>query len=169
MRKIIFATAAATAALAYSADLVETVTVKGSDGAPLRINKADYDADQAEDGAKAYTLHKTDAEQSVPGGGVQTFEQLGIPPVAAPSAPDFSGGGAPAIPIDPAKNAAAPVAPSPGQKLVTKEGTGTKERWFVVDATGTKLTGDGIEEKGYTDEKAAWDAALALPATPPAV
>ncbi len=163
MRKIITATATAIAALAYSAELAETVTVKGQDGSPLRINKADYDADQADDGAKAYTLHKDEADQSVGGVPVQTFEQLGIAPVAAPSAPDFSGGTvAPAV-IDPNKQAAAPAAPSPGQRLVAKEGNGAKTRFFITDAQGNKLTGDGIDDKGYSDDQTAWKAIMDLP------
>lgn len=132
---------------AFTSETCETVTVKGKDGHPLRINKSDFDADQADDGAKQYTLHKDDdgPAKAASGEPVQTFEQLGIPPVAAPSAPDFSGGQSAPIPIDPNKQAAAPVAPTPGQLLVLKE---AKDKYIVVDATGTKLSDKRLVELG---------------------
>lgn len=147
---------------AYMSDHCETVIVKGADGQPLRVNKADYDADQAEGGAKSMTLIKDQDQTQFSGAAVQTFDQLGIAPVAAPSAPDFSGGAtAPAV-VDPRKDAAAPVAPSPNQRLVAKEGNGAKAKYFIIDGTGTKLEGPGIEAAGYSDEGTAWAAVMAL-------
>jgi hypothetical protein len=160
MKTILFASAATVAALAFMSDTVETVNVKGADGQPLRINKSDYDADQADDGAKAYTLHKSEAEQSVGSVPLQPLAP-GIDPVAAPSAPDFSGGeGVTPLPIDPLKNAAAPTVPSPNQRLVAKEGT----KFFVVDGSGEKITDlASIETKGYKTEAEAWKAIMDLP------
>lgn len=150
---------------AFTSETCETVTVKGKDGHPLRINKSDFDADQADDGAKQYTLHKDDdgPAKAASGEPVQTFEQLGIPPVAAPSAPDFSGGQSAPIPIDPNKQAAAPVAPTPSQLLVMKSGS----KYIVTDATGTPVKDrPGIENEGYKTEALALAAVAAAPQVP---
>jgi hypothetical protein len=107
---------------AFTSETCETVTVKGEDGKPLRINASDFEADRKENGGEGrYTLHK-DEQPQTGGEPVQTFEQLGVPPVAAPSAPDFSGGGSAPTPTDEVKQAAAPVAPTPTQLLVMKSG-----------------------------------------------
>lgn len=162
--KMIMALCASVAPIAFMSDMVETVLVKGAGGKPLRVNKSDFDADQASE-KPTMTLHKDDDGPAVADGEapVKTFGELGMQPVAAPSAPDFSGGdGAAPLPIDPDKNAAAPVAPSPNQRLVSKEGTGARAKYFVVDGTGTKLT-DGVDADGYKTEQEAWAAIMALP------
>ena len=158
---------------------LETVTVVGEDGEPLRINKSDYDADQGEGGAKAYKLHKQTADQAV-GALAAIGLPDGISQPAAPAAPDFSSGGTTTIEtIDANKNAVAPTVPSPGQKLVEKRGTGKNAKYFVVvanaDGTFTPLTNamlndpakpnnsPVIDEGGYASDKEAWDAIMAIP------
>lgn len=144
----------------------EVVNIVGEDGNPVRVNKEDYDADQAEGGAKAMKLHKEDADQPVSGEPVPSETPKGVVPVAAPSAPNFSGGeqAAPPLPIDPVKQAAAPATPAPDQKFVAKEGTGRNAKFHVVNAAGEKITGmAGIEDGGYTSEQDAWAAVMALP------
>lgn len=166
MKKLLLASVAMVAPVAFMSETCETVLIKGKDGKPVRVNKSDYDADQAEGGAKEMTLFKggDDADQAVTGEPVKTFDQLGMQPVAAPSAPDFSGGGeTSSLPVDPRKEAAAPVAPSPNQRLVSKEGTGKNTKYFVVDGTGAKIEMDGVNKDGYATEKEAWDAIMALP------
>lgn len=153
---------ASVAAVAFMSETCETVLIKGKDGKPVRVNKSDYDADRAAD-KSTMTLHKDDdgPERGATGEGAKTFEGLNMPPVAAPSAPNFNNteGVGTEPPIDPTKNAAAPVAPSQNQRLVSKEG----RKFYVVDGTGTKLTDDGIDQDGYKTEKEAWDAIMALP------
>lgn len=147
-------------------DTCETVTIKGADGQPLRVNKADYDADQAEGGANKMTIHKNEQPQSDGSLPAPTSWPEGVAPTAAPSAPNFSpapGGGAPVM--DTAKNAAAPTAPSATSKLVSKEGTGAKAKYFVVDGTGAKIA--GFDEKGYGSEAEAWKAIMDSANTPP--
>jgi len=160
MRSILLASCGmAVAVRAFMSDIVEVVTITGPNG-PLRVNKADYDADQADE--KKMKLHKDEAEQSV-GANVSNTQPLpdGVLPVAAPSAPDFTAHeDAPAI-IDPVRNAVAPVQPSPGQLLVAKEGTGAKTRYFIVDGAGNKVTDNPkVEVKGYASDTDAWKAAV---------
>lgn len=165
MKVLLLASVAMVAPVAFMSETCETVLIKGKGGDAVRVNKSDYDADQASD-KPTMTLHKDDDGPSLgaPGEPVKTFDQLGMAPVAAPSAPDFTGGGEVApTPMDPNKDAAAPVAPSPNQRLVSKEGTGRNTKYFVVDGTGTKLTMDGVNTDGYATEKEAWDAIMALP------
>lgn len=152
---------------AFMSDTCEVVNVR-VDGNVIRVNKSDYIADQAEDGAKSMTLVKrgedADAEQSVGGVTIGAGYPDGMDPVAAPSAPDFTGTTPPPETLDPVKNAVAPAAPSPGSFLVSKEGEGKKAKYFVVDATGAKIERDGIDhENGYSTEQAAWRATLDLP------
>lgn len=166
MRAILLATVASVIGRAFMSDACETVLVtrKGNKG-KVRVNKADYDADQADDGAKVMTLAKDEAEQSAPNG-VQALTGFpeGVTPTAAPSAPDFTGGGEVSPPvIDPSKDAVAPTAPSPNQRLVAKEGNGKSAKFFVVDGTGTKLEMDGIDPAGYATDAEAWKAIMALP------
>lgn len=168
MKGFLLATVARAFAVAFMSDVVETVTIKGKGGHPLRVNKTDYDADQAEGGAKSMTLHTNDADQS--SGDVTGALPPGVIVPPAASAPDYTAGAntAPPTNIDPATGAATPSVPSPGQLLVSKEGTGAKTRVYVGTLVGNdfvKTTGrDGIDEKGYPDEKSAWDAIVA--ATP---
>lgn len=151
MKHFLFASVASVIVSAFSSDApLETVTVVGEDGNPLRINKSDYVADQADGGAKLWTLHDDPAPQA-DGGGVAFALPPGITQPAAPAAPDFS-------------DAVAPPAPSIGQKLVQKDG---RKFFVVVAAEGgafPKLTDTpGIDEKGYATDKEAWDAIMALP------
>jgi hypothetical protein len=164
MRKILFATTALAAPTAFMSETLEVVNIKGADGKPVRVNKSDYDADQA--GDKKMTLHKDEAEPAV--AGVQSGGWPdNLPPMAAPAAPDFNGpqdaGNEPPL-IDPVKNAVAPPAPPPNSLFVIKEGTGTKAKFVVVDGTGAKVTDRaGIDKDGYATELAAQQAIAALP------
>lgn len=155
------------APIAFNSAPLETVTVVGQDGEPLRINKTDYEADQAPGGAKKFELHTDEAPQAN-GAGVALPVPDNITQPAAPAAPDFTSNDQQTDAIDPHKNAAVPPAPSIGQKLVQKEGEGKKAKFFVVtaDADGTfpKLTGvAGIDEAGYATDREAWNAIMALP------
>lgn len=147
MKRLYLMTAAVslTGMRAFMSDACETVTVKGQDGEPLRINKTDYDADQADGGAKKFKLHKDDAAAPDPvtlaaGQSITPPADVIIPP--APSAPAF------VTPVP-------PQVPSPGQFLVFNEG----KKYFIVDVQGVKVTGNpGVDEKGYASEQAALDA-----------
>lgn len=158
---------ASAAAIGFMSETCEVVLVKGQDGNPLRVNKDDFDADQEKPVAdRQYSAYDGDDAEHLAEGGTdrQTFESLGMPPQAAPSAPNFSGGNnAAPLPVDPVKNAAAPATTSPNQRLVMKEG----KKFFLVDGSGTKLTsadvGAQIEEGGYTSQEAAQDAIKNLP------
>lgn len=166
MRAILLASAASVIGRAFMSDVCETVIVtrKGS-SAKVRVNKSDYDRDQAEGGAKEMTLSKDEAEQSV-ASGVQAPAAWpeGMTPVAAPAAPDYSGGDdtSPVV-KDPVKDAAAPTAPPANTRLVAQEGKGAKAKFFVVDGTGAKLAIDGVNPDGYATDGEAWQAILALP------
>ena len=157
-----FALLATVAMVAHMSDMVPVVlaTPKGGDG-PVRINQSDFDADQAlPAGDRQFTPYKgKDEAQQPEATSPKTFDELGIQPQAAPSAPNFSTNGeAPPALIDPIKNAVAPAIPSSDDRLVMKDG----KKFFVVNAMGEKLTIDGIDEAGYTTEKAARDAIDAL-------
>ena len=163
MRKI-SALLATTAAIGFMSDTCEVVTVTGPNG-PVRVNKADFDADQAKDTKdRQFKPHAAkegeETEQSV--AGVRTtFEALdGVEITAAPSAPNFNRGDGPALPIDPEKKAVAPATTSPNQRLVMKEG----KTFFIVDSMGNKLksedVGGEIDPEGYKSKIAA-DAAIA--------
>lgn len=159
-----FALLTTAATIGYMAEACEVVlaTVKGVTG-PVRVNKADFDADQEKDsGNRIYGKYtgKDEAEQSVLDQRT-TFDELdGVRTQAAPSAPDFSGGdNISPVPMDEDKNAAAPTSPSPNQRLVMKEGS----KFFVVDGMGTKLEIEGIDPAGYKSEAAARAAINALP------
>lgn len=142
----------ATTALAvgYSHGRTETVMVKGSDG-PVRVNKADFDADQAEGGDKNYTAYKGKeptastgqrSDVNVSGQG----EDGEVQTTAAPSAPDFSTGeGVATDPIDPVKNAAAPKSTTSDELLVMKITSGKdKGKFTLVDGGGKRLSDDRV-------------------------
>ncbi len=76
-----------------------------------------------------------------------------------PAAPES---GAPAA--DPAAEAGdgSQGAAAPVQRLVSSEGKGDKQRFYIVDAAGAKLTGEGIAEDGYATDAEAWAAITAL-------
>jgi hypothetical protein len=151
---------------AFNNDIAETVviTTKGGD---VRINKADYDADQAEGGAKQYTLASkakqadnaaTDAAttaNNVPPGTI-------VPP--APSAPNFNPAPGEQAPPS-ATGAVPPVAPSVNSYLVMKEG----KKYFIVDTAGVKQGAErGFDPAGYaTEELAVTAIKFAPPVTSP--
>jgi homoserine dehydrogenase len=175
MKNFLLASVASVIVSAFMSDAaLEVVTVVGEDGKALRINKTDYDADQADDGEHKYSLHDDETQQANSAGAVIQLPP-GVSQPAAPAAPNFAG--APETNtniIDANKNAVAPAAPSIGQKLVNKEG---KKFFIVVAAEGgefPKLTNamlsEGkpnntvtIEEDGYKTDKDAWDAIMSLP------
>lgn len=155
MKRILMVSTAATVALGYSHGRAETVLISGGRGQdPIRVNKADYDADQADGGAKEMSLYKGDSvdkddtsktarssdvnvTHEGEGGEVQT--------TAAPSAPDFSKGDAPTPPMDPVKSAAAPSSTTADQLLVMKITKGTnKGKFTIVDGLGQPLSDDKI-------------------------
>jgi hypothetical protein len=179
MKQFLFASVASVIAVAFMSDAaLEVVTVVGEGGEPLRINKSDYDADQAEGGAKQWTLHDDEPLQAN-GAGAAIGLPGNISMPAAPAAPDFSSGGGTPETIDPNKNAVAPALPSPGQKLVQKNGSGKTAKFVIVvaqgDGTFLPLTNEAlndpakpntsptIEEGGYASDKDAWNAIMSLP------
>lgn len=121
------------AALAYNPETCPTVTVKGQDGNPLRINKDDYDADP-----EAWELISDETSAAV-------APVAPVEPVAAPVAP--------------AAPTPAPAAPM----VVSKIGKGADARFFVTDMEKNKIAGvAGIDEAGYADEGSAWGAIQAV-------
>lgn len=158
MKRIFLATTATITASAFMSDVEPVVMVGG-----VRVSKSAYDADQEKpEGEREYgkldsKAKQADVEQSQGGIALNTDG----PPLAAPSAPDFTGGeGAAPLPVDPLKNAVAPVAPGPNSRAVLKKG----KKYHAVDAnTGETLKLDGIEPTGYDTEDAAWVAIRALP------
>lgn len=160
MKTTLLASIASVIPMAFmSADVCEVVSIEGADGKPVRVNKSDYDADQAEGGAKSMTLHKEQPDQSVAG-------QVVIPPPAgvtippAPAAPNFVPATDAAGQPLPVGAPVPPTTPAPNAKLVMKEG----RKYYVVDTTGAKITGtDGIDEAGYASEADAIAAINALP------
>jgi hypothetical protein len=146
----------ASVAVGFMAETCEVVTVGG-----VRVNKADYEADQQKpEGERQYKGKVSEAEPStrMTAGVMDTTSG---PPLAAPSAPHFGGedSAAPPAPIDPLKGAVAPTTGTADQRLVLKDGS----KYFVVDALGNKVEGDGIDSKGYKTEDAAWKAIKDLP------
>jgi hypothetical protein len=163
MKKIaLLASVGASIATAFNnptSDTCETVLVEGGDCGPVRVNKSDFDADQASDKPQyklATVKEAAKVENDVPADPL-----VGGPPLAAPSAPDFSGERKEPENIDPLKNAAAPTAGSPNQRLVFKEG----KKFYVVDGGGNKITdmAPNIDPAGYATEELAWTAIRALP------
>lgn len=154
---------AASTSLGFMSDTCEVVLakIKGSSD-PVRVNKDAFDADQEKPaGDREYSPYKgsDEPEQSFAGDPRRTFEELGIDPVAAPSAPDFSGGADEApLPIDPNKNAAAQQTIPSGQCLVMKKG----RKFIIVDAEGNPVEDEGVQKDGYITEKDAWEAVVKL-------
>lgn len=138
---------ATVAPLAFMADVCDTVMVKNEHGDAVRINKSDYDADPDK-----YKLHADDKKDQpdIQVGEVisQPAPGLVIPP--APSAPHFD-------------NPVAPQTANADTLLVSKEG----KKFFVVDATGTHVTGKlDIDEKGYNTDAEAWAAVMRVKRQP---
>lgn len=159
MKRIALLTTALVA-IGYSHGRTETVLVKGSDG-PIRVNKDDFDADQA--GEKKYTAYHGKDGDDAPSGDRSDVNVTGngvdgqVLTTAAPSTPNFSGpAGSLADPIDQTKNAVAPVSTTADQLLVMKQG----KKFFITDGMGQKITGDRakllkIDERGYDSEETA--------------
>jgi hypothetical protein len=148
----------------FMSDVCETVLIKSGDG-NVRVNKADYEADQAEGGAKSMTLaskaDQADAPQSTETVGTQSAPAIPVPP--APSAPGFDPRFASGI--DPNASRPVAVASAVGETTlgVVERGTGTKKRFHVVTvADGKDYVGDRIEPAGYTSAPLAWDAVRAV-------
>ncbi len=161
MRKIIAAAFASTAVSAFMSDTTDVVYVKGANGDKVRVNQADFDADQASDKPTMtpYT-GKMEPEQSVAGIALP----IDAPPLAAPSAPNFGGPGVDAN-LDPLKNAVAPAANAANSRLVLQDGA----KFFVVNNAGDKIDIDGVDPKGYKTEEGAWQAIRQLPSPGSAV
>lgn len=130
MKLKLYATISVVALCARAFDTCETVMVGG-----VRVNRADYEADQAKP-VKERLYGKLDSaakQEAAP------QSQEGVDNTIPPGTE-----------VPPA-----PAAPSPGGMLVSKEG----KRFFVVDATGNKITdNDKLDVKGYEAEKDAWTA-----------
>lgn len=164
MKRILLLSSVASAALAYES--VETVLVKGQDGKSLRVNKSDFDADQASDKPTMTEFKGADpaaddtSDPTTEASDVNLTGAHGVQTTAAPSAPNFGAGDQAPLLTDPVKQAAAPVATTSDQLLVMKSGTGAKARYFICDGNGVKIEGDrakllGIDEAGYSTEEAA--------------
>lgn len=142
----------------FMSETTGVVLVSGKDG-PVRVNQADFDADQEKPSAeRQYTKYsgKETAEKSR--GGVTVNDAVQI---ATPGTPDYSGGKTVApLPTDPNTGAVVPTTASPNSRLVMPEG----KKFFIVDGMGQKIKGvEGIDEDGYSSQKAANDAIKALP------
>jgi hypothetical protein len=152
---------------AHNNEVIETVvvTTKGGD---VRINKADFDADQAEGGEGKYKL-ASKAKQGDNADMTAQTEATTVPPGAivppAPSAPNFNPApGEPAVPPS-ATGAVPPSGPSPNSYLVMKDG----KKYFVVDTGGAKQGSErGFNDAGYATELEAVEAIkFAPPPTSP--
>lgn len=149
MHKVHFAMLVLGAAwpLAYMAETVDTILVKGEDGKALRINADSFDEDKH---TKFRENDETRELQAAPISTAGTVTPLadGLTMPPAPSAPNALGG-----------DVAVPSVPSPNARLVTKEG----KKFVVVGPDGVKLTDEGLAGAGYATEAEAWNAIAALP------
>lgn len=157
----LLATTAIARPIAFS-DTTETVTIITENGR-VRINASDYNPDE-------HTLADAANGEAAPAGDITDDEADAITPPAPLMQPETNvatGAGAPAAQIAPTSAVDAngnPIVAEPAQRLVSKIGA----KFFIVDAAGNKLTGDGINAKGYADEASAWSAIVALTAPPAA-
>lgn len=156
-----FAMLAGSAAIGYMETCeVVLASISGHKG-PVRVNKDDFDADQEKpSGERRYSKYSgSDEPEQSNMSSVKTYEELGVVPQAAPSAPDFTGGNtvSPA-PVDETKQAIAPSVALPTDMLVMKD----NGKFFIVNGMGEKLEDDGIDTAGYKTEKAARDAIATL-------
>jgi hypothetical protein len=157
MRAILLASAAvAVLPRAFMSEICETVVVKvkGSTD-PVRVNKSDFDADQAKGGKGIYTLNEkaTDEQTDPVAGGVfvPVAEGLKIPP--APSAPAFV-------------NPVSPTTATADTLFVTK-GKGAKGKFFVVGPDAMPIANmKDIDPAGYETEELAWAAVNAVKKQP---
>ena len=148
----------------FSSDICETVTIQTANG-PVRVNKSDYDADQAEGGAnemklatKAATAETQDAEnatvQTVGANGAGVVPAGNIPVPPAPSAPVTALGG------EEGGNVATPTTVAPNTLMVIKDG----KKFYAVRPDGSRVEDiEAIDKAGYASEAAAWEAIRALP------
>lgn len=164
-------------AVAYMSEMLDTVFVKGEDGKPLRINAIDYNEDvhgeiidpkketgvamtastmlssptgpAAEPIAPSSIQHST-PERTAPDANGQTT------PVISDDAGNASPDGQRTVALNPPEPPVAPTgAGSQAQRMVAKNGS----KYFVVDAAGNAVTGEGINDKGYKTDAEAWAAA----------
>lgn len=155
----------ASVALGFVNDTCEVVLAKRKGSSdPVRVNKSDFDADQDKpSNDREYSAYtgKDEPDQSGEATARPTFDQIGLPPQAAPSAPDFSKNETvDPVQTDPSTQAAAPTTVSPNSRLVAKKGS----KWFIVGDDGEKLTGiAGLNEDGYKNEAEARAALSLLP------
>lgn len=160
--KRLLLSAAASHAIGYVNDTAETVLIQGDNG-PVRVNKSDFDMDQAGDKTmKKFTGKDPTATDN--GNGVASDVNVtganGVLTTAAPSAPDFSAPQGEELPKDTLTGAAAPAVTTADQLLTMKQGSGKSAKYFIADGMGNKITGDrakllGIDENGYDSEEAA--------------
>lgn len=159
MKNLNLMTSVATVALtAFMSDTCEVVSVNGG----LRVNKADYDADQAEGGKGAYKLDSAakqeGVEQSTTAMLTEPAPGVIVPP--APSAPNFKGTDTTPIKLDPETGAALPPTLSENQYATMQKG----KKFIVVLMDGTPVTGvTGIDEAGYATNDEAIKAVNDLP------
>lgn len=157
MRAILLASvAAAVMPRAFMSETVETVMVTSKHWKePVAVNKSDFDADQADGGEKAYTLHKSATADQVESAvvtevQVPVADGLIIPP--APSAPQIG------TPV-------APTTASADTLFITK--IGNSKKIFVVRADGSKVEDmKSIDPKGYDTEELAKAAVWVAKAQP---
>ena len=153
-------------------DGCETVVIRTA-GGDVRVNRSDYDADQAKGGEKKMRL-ASDAKQDDnntastvdQANAVNTAVAPEAQPIPAPSAPNFAAPvDSPAVQaVDPTTGAAVPTVPSPGQYFMVEEGTGAKKKIFVTRADGSKVDDVmGIDPRGYPSADDAMKAVAALP------
>lgn len=175
MKNILLSSVAAI--VAFNSEIVEVVTIETENG-PVRINKSDYDPDKhtlsgaqpREDGPtiEEFVAAGYDPKNYPPKGYLSrsSDEEIAaaIKAKEAPAEPQQTGENAtqPTGEQQPQANTAEP-AQQPVQRLVSQFGA----KYFIVDGGGNKLTGEGIDNKGYKTEADAWAAVVALPAAAP--
>lgn len=156
--------------LAFMSETVETVTIKGDDGEPLRINVADFDESK-------HTRHKSDKDYVEPTQ-INSFEEPAVEPIAA-SAPIISDGTNHQNAHVANTDATQPNGAGDGQRnvllsepqqpasggsssySVAKFGT----KWYVLNSgTQQKAEGEQFKQDGYKTEAEA--RAAAFPAAP---
>ncbi len=135
----------------------DTVTVVGSNGKPMRLNKADYD--DAPEGT--YTLVDPNAlvERSETGAATALPPGAIVPPPALAMSPDAIG---PSLPVE-------------NEPVIMQQG----KKWHPVNpADGAKIVAPWYDPKGYDTQEAATEAVrkrprpgqpITVPHEPPAV
>lgn len=152
-------------------DRVNTVFVKGQDGKPLQINEDEYDEkehgkqidpNKVDTSPSAATIQPTGTIEGTGGQRVENTEQRVAlqPPQQPASAPGaVVTEGYPDTNADGQTVTEAQGQPQPAQYMVGKSG----KRHFVVTPQGEPVEDvEGIDPKGYTTDKEAWDAIFAI-------